>query len=173
MFTEKKSIGALLAAHAAVILPRSSAWYRQSSSPHCIPTVEYEIKWFVSAAFAATAPTAVKLPIESSLHCTMSAHSAPPDPYSRYSSTNTMFVKPVYVVPHVAFRFVIVPYFAWHHTRNAASDSGSYPSCKPLHNPRYPDSFPMIHPTIAFESLYRPHTFENHSAYCARACGCS
>ena len=90
-----------------------------------MPTVEYEIRWFVSAALAAFAPIAVNVPIESSRHCTMSAHSAPSGPYSRYSSMNLMSEKFVRLIPQCALRLVSVPYFCWHQVRNAASDSGS------------------------------------------------
>ena len=46
----------------------------------CMPTVKYEILWLVSAPFAARAPRAVKVAIESSRHCTMSAQIAPSTP---------------------------------------------------------------------------------------------
>ncbi len=58
-----------------------------------MPTVEYEIRWFVSAAFAAAAPTAVKLAIASSRHWTASAQTAPSTPYARYSEGNVTSLK--------------------------------------------------------------------------------
>ncbi len=79
----------------------------------------------MSAVFAAFAPSAVKLAIESSRHCTASAQTAPSCPYGRYSSGNVTWLKFVNAVPHAAFAFEIAPYFVEHQIRNACSDCGS------------------------------------------------